>query len=460
MNKNNKKEIGRRDFLKLFGGGAVMTTAAMAGIKLNAAENGSYAQQEAPEGMMTYRKSKDGKKVSILGYGCMRWPNTKDDSGKKTIDQDTVNKLVDYAIEHGINYFDTAPAYGQSEHATGIALHRHARKEYLIATKMSNFDGGSLDQAKEMYQHSMQELQVDYFDFMLLHGIGMGGMDSFNKRFIDNGVLDFLLEERKAGRIRNLGFSYHGDIKVFDYLLSQNEKYKWDFAQIQLNYIDWNYADETNRMNTDASYLYDELTKRNIPAVIMEPLLGGRLANLPNHLATQLKQRQPEESIASWAFRFAGSLPNVMTVLSGMTYMENLEDNIKTFSPLQPVSEDEKSLLSEIAKLYVNFPQIPCTGCRYCMPCPYEIEIPVVFKHYNKCISESIVPAKDQDEKYRAARHEFLYGADGSVPKLKMAEQCVGCGHCMPHCPQGIKIPNEMQRVLKYVADLKAEDKA
>jgi uncharacterized protein len=456
MDNHNKKSIDRRSFLKIFGGGAAITVAAMNGLDVNAAGRGGNASADNTKGKMTYRKSKSGKNVSILGYGCMRWPNVTDETGKKTIDQETVNKLVDYAIDHGVNYFDTAPAYGQSEHATGIALHRHPRNQYMIATKLSNFDGGTKEQAIEMYHHSMKELQVDYFDFLLLHGIGMGGMNSFNKRFIENGVLDFLLEERKAGRIRNLGFSYHGDIEVYNYLLAQNDKYKWDFAQIQLNYIDWDYANETNKMNTDASYLYEELTKRNIPAVIMEPLLGGRLANLPNHLAAQLKQRRPEESIASWAFRFAGSLPNAMTVLSGMTYMENLEDNIKTFSPLQSLTEEEKSLLSDIAKLYVNFPQIPCTGCRYCMPCPYGIDIPTVFKHYNKCISESIVPVKNQDDNYRKARHEFLYGTDGSVPKLKMAEQCVNCGHCMPHCPQSIKIPNMMQRVLKYVADLKS----
>ena len=455
MNNHHKKGIDRRSFLKIFGGGAAITAAAMSGLDVNATERGGNTSADNTKGKMTYRKSKSGKDVSILGYGCMRWPNITDEKGKKTIDQETVNKLVDYAITHGVNYFDTAPAYGESEHATGIALHRHPREKYMIATKMSNFDGGTKEQAIEMYQHSMKELQVDYFDFLLLHGIGMGGMDSFNKRFIENGVLDFLLEERKAGRIRNLGFSYHGDIEVYNNLLAQNDKYKWDFAQIQLNYIDWDYANETNKMNTDASYLYGELTKRNIPAVIMEPLLGGRLANMPNHLATQLKQRRPEDSIASWAFRFAGSLPNVMTVLSGMTFMENLEDNLKTFSPLQPLTDNENSLLSDMAKLYVNFPQIPCTACRYCMPCPYGIDIPLVFKHYNKCISENIVPAKDQDENYRKARHEYLYGADGSVPKLKTAEQCVACGHCMPHCPQSIKIPNMMQRVLKYVADLK-----
>lgn len=174
-----------------------------------------------------------------------------------------------------------------------------------------------------MYRNSLKELQVDYIDYMLLHGVGMGnGMDEFEKRYIDNGILDFLVAEREAGRIRNLGFSYHGDIKVFDYLLSIYDTMKWDFVQIQLNYLDWKYAKEINPRNTNAEYLYNELQKRNIPAIIMEPLLGGRLSNVHDHIVSRLKQRRPEDSVASWAFRFAGSFPGVLTVLSGMTYME------------------------------------------------------------------------------------------------------------------------------------------
>ncbi len=460
MKTKNNKGINRRDFLKLFGGGAAVTTAAMAGYHVEAAERGGFASPEEPTGKMTYRKCNDGTEVSILGYGCMRWPSNKDETGKRVIDQDAVNKLVDYAIEHGVNYFDTAPAYGDSERVTGIALHRHPRDKYLIATKVSNFSPEQFgkDATLEMYHNSFKLLQVDYIDFLLLHGIGMGGMETFNKRFIDNGILDFLLEERKAGRIRHLGFSYHGDVEVFDYLLAHHDKYHWDFAQIQLNYVDWDYAKVMNKRNTDANYLYEELGKRNIPAVIMEPLLGGRLANLPDHQVNQMKQYNPENSVASWAFRYAGSLPKVLTVLSGMTYMENLQDNLKSFSPLTPVNDKEKQILANIAEMYANFPLIPCTACRYCMPCPYGIEIPTVFKHYNKCVSENITPDNMQDANYRKSRQAFLFGEDGSVPRLRQAEQCVGCRHCEPHCPQSIKIPEMMQRVNKYVAELKVSD--
>lgn len=193
---------------------------------------------------------------------------------------------------------------------------------------------------------------------MLLHAIGMGtdGMREFENRYMDNGILDFLLKEREAGRIRNLEFSYHGDIKVFDYLLSRHDEYKWDFEQIQLNYLDWHHANEINPRNTDAEYLYGELEKRGILAIIMEPLLGGRLSNLHDHVVSRLKQAEPERGVASWAFRFAGTWPGVLTVLSGMTYMEHLEDNLRSFCPLKPLTENK--FLFDTADLMMQYPTI------------------------------------------------------------------------------------------------------
>ena len=290
------KDISRRSFLKLLGGGAVTTAAVLTGCKSNKDIKAvqEYKQQvEPPVGKMTYRiNPKTKEKVSILGYGMMRLPSKTEN--QDDYDQEMINRQVDYAIEHGVNYFDTSPVYcqGKSEACTGIALCRHKRSEYFVATKLSNFNPAT--QTREgsiaMYRKSMADLRVDYIDYYLLHSIGGGGMENLHKRYLDNGMLDFLLEEREAGRIRNLGFSYHGDIEVFDYLLSEHDKYKWDFVQIELNYLDWDYANEINDRNTDASYLYAELQKRHIPAVIMEPLLGGRLANLPQYIATELKQ--------------------------------------------------------------------------------------------------------------------------------------------------------------------------
>ena len=415
---------------------------------------------------MTYRTNpKTGDKVSLLGFGMMRLPSVDGRSareGNEEIDQEMVNQLVDYAIAHGVNYFDTSPAYcrGMSEHATGIALSRHPRDTYFIATKLSNFSPASwpLEASKAMYHNSMKELQTDYLDYLLLHGIGMGnGMEEFEERYMKNGLLDYLMEERKSGRIRNLGFSYHGDIKVFDYLLSRHDEYKWDFVQIQLNYLDWKYAKEINPRNTDAEYLYNELTKRNIPAIIMEPLLGGRLSNAPGNIVARLKQRKPELSVASWAFRFAGSFPNVLTVLSGMTRMEHLQDNLRTYAPLDALTEDDFSFLQQTATMMMQFNTIPCNDCKYCMPCPYGIDIPAILLHYNKCLNEGNVIDNTQDEKYREARRAYLIGYDRSVPKLRQADHCIGCNQCSMHCPQRIDIPKQMQRINSYVEELKAE---
>ena len=407
---------------------------------------------------MTYRTNpRTGEKVSLLGFGMMRLPM---EDGE--VDQETVNEFVDYALEHGVNYFDTSPVYcqGKSEKATGDALRRHPRDSYFVATKLSNFnkDDWPRDAAIKMYRNSFENLGVDYIDYYLLHAIGTGGgMEEFNGRYIDNGMLDFLLEERAAGRIRNLGFSYHGDISVFDYLLAHHDKYRWDFVQIQLNYLDWKYAKLINKRNTAAEYLYGELSKRGIPAVIMEPLLGGRLANVPESVAARMKQRDPDRSIASWAFRFAGSQPDVLTILSGMTRMEHIEDNLSNLSPLQPLTADDLDFLQEMAAKMMEFDTIPCTDCKYCMPCPYGIDIPAIFKHYNKCIADDNVPPSSRDARYHKARRAFLVGYDRSVPKLRQADHCIGCGRCAHHCPQRIPIPSALRRIDAYVERLKQE---
>lgn len=466
MKKDNNKNIDRRHFLKVLGVGTAVTTAAMYGCGKKegaAVDSLGHHDGETSADKMTYRENPTtGDRVSILGYGCMRLPTVGTESARESeneIDQEMVNKLTDYALAHGVNYFDTSPAYckGLSEHAMGIALSRHPRDSYFIATKLSNFspDQWGREESIAMYHNSMKELQVDYIDYMLLHGVGMGGMKALNGRYIDNGVLDFLLKEREAGRIRNLGFSYHGDVEVFDYLLSRHDDYHWDFVQIQLNYVDWLHAKETNPRNTNAEYLYGELVKRGIPAVIMEPLLGGRLSNVPDHIVARLKQNRPEDSVASWAFRFAGSPENVLTVLSGMTYMEHLQDNLHTYSPLVPLSQDDKDFLEETARLMLAYPTVPCNDCKYCMPCPYGIDIPSILIHYNKCVNQGNVPESSQDANYRKARRAFLVGYDRSVPRLRQADHCIGCGQCKVHCPQNIDIPNELHRIDHFVEELK-----
>ena len=457
------KDISRRSFLKIFGGASLTTAAVLTGCKSKKEEQAveEYKQQvEPPVGKMTYRQNPTtGDKVSLLGYGMMRLPSMTEN--KDDYDQDMINKQVDYAIEHGVNYFDTSPVYcqGKSEACTGIALSRHKRSEYFVATKLSNFNPAtqSREASIEMYRNSMKQLQVDYIDYYLLHSIGGGGMEAFKKRYIDNGMLDFCVKEREAGRIRNLGFSYHGDIEVFDWLLSMHDKYKWDFVQIELNYLDWDFADEINKSNTDARYLYGELQKRGIPSVIMEPLLGGRLANLPQYIATELKQHAPERSVASWAFRYAGTPEGVLTVLSGMTYMEHLKDNLLSYCPLKPLTAEENEFLYGIAKDMMGVETIACNDCKYCMPCPYGIDIPGIFVHYNKCKNEGTLPRDPKDENYEKYRRQYLIGLDRSVPRLRQASHCIQCGQCVPHCPQNIRIPQELAKIDQYVESLKQE---
>ena len=447
-----KNTIDRRDFIKTAGATALAISPIgfLSGCGSRTKAPGSEPQKA---GEMTYRINEaKNDKVSILGYGCMRWPMKKNEEGKDIIDQEKVNELIDYALEKGVNYFDAAPVYlqGQCEAATGEALSRHPRESYFVATKLSNFNDASRAEGIRMYKASLEAFRTDYLDYYLLHSIKNAA--TFTKRFVDNGLIDFLMEERKAGRIRNLGFSFHGSKEGFDELMSLHEKYHWDFVQIQLNYMDWNHA---GRRNTNASYLQAELDKRGIPSIIMEPLLGGRLADAPDHIADRLKEMAPEGSIASWAFRFAGSHDGVLTVLSGMTYMDHLQDNIKTYSPLVTLTDEEKAFLEEIARLRSEYPEIPCTQCQYCMPCPYGLDIPTIFSHYNKCVNEGLINDDKKDSEYKKDRRAYLISYDRALPKLRQADRCISCGICVAKCPQHISIPGEIRKIDIYIENLK-----
>ena len=283
-------------------------------------------------------------------------------------------------------------------------------------------------------------------------------MDALNSRYIENGMLDYLVSKRSDGTIRNLGFSYHGDIEVFDHLLKMMDEGKihWDFAQIQLNYLDWSHAKETNPRNTDASYLYEQLHSRGIPAVIMEPLLGGRLAKVTAPIADKMLAQRPDDSPARWAFRYAGTPEGILTVLSGMTYIEHLRENIATYSPLEPINAEEDAFLQRCALELLLNDTVPCTACNYCMPCPYGVDIPGVFAHYNKCINEGNAPRDNSDPEYSRRRKAFLYGYDRSVPRLRQASRCIACGRCVSHCPQGIDIPGRLAEIDRYAEELKS----
>ena len=470
------KTINRRNFLKYMVGATAATVAAPTLIS-SCKRDGVSSGANNGESMTVRVNPNSGDRVGLLGYGMMRLPmlpeGTAPDPETGPFDQEMINRQVDYALAHGVNYFDTSPVYcrGLSERCTGIALKHHPRDSYFIATKLSNFgtEQWTLEASKQMFENSLKELQTDYVDYLLLHSTGNGGHDADGNelsgletcklRFLDNGLADWLFEQKAAGRIRNMGFSWHGDYRAFELLLRLHDegRYHWDFVQIELNYLDWFYANEINGGNVDAVTLYGELHKRGIPAVIMEPLLGGRLANVSDDIAAELKQRDPEATVASWAFRFAGTPEGVLTVLSGMTYMEHLQENIRTYSPLQPVSADDHEFLMHIAEEIYGLKEIPCTACQYCMPCPYGLNIPAIFSHYNRCIKEGNTPQSSGSPAYRRQRRAFLVGYDRSVPRLRQADHCIGCGQCTSHCPQQIKIPKELHRISDYVEKLRRE---
>jgi len=411
---------------------------------------------------MEYRYSLDGKKVSLLGYGTMRLPTVDGghangsllDASKKLIDQKHLNRQVKRMLDAGITYFDTSPMYctGASEKAIGDALAAsgYDRGSYVLATKLSNFAPVfyPLDAAKKMFANSLQALRTDYIDNYLLHSVGNGGFGTFSKRYLENGALDWCCELRRKRIIRNLGFSFHGDPKVWEWCIAHHDQYKWDFCQIQMNYVDWLHAGEVNPRNLNAKRLYEDLARLNIPVVVMEPLLGGRLAQYNWSLAHELTKRDPEATLASWAFRFCGTFPKVMTILSGMTFDAHIDENINTFSSFKSCTPDDLAALERAAVAMLNLKTVPCTACNYCMPCSYGIDIPSIFDFANR--------VRASKERLSAKRILALY--EKAVPQaLRRAEHCTGCGRCTTHCPQNIDIPSELAAIDAWIEGLKNE---
>ena len=442
----------RRDFIKI-GGAAALTAMFIPG------DARSESGMTDGEQMLIRENPLSGDRVSAIGFGCMRWPMIKDSRGKDIIDQEAVNEMVDYAIAHGINYFDTSPAYlqGQSEKAAGIALSRYPRDKYYIATKLSNFNDASPEASIQMYKDSFKQLNTDYFDYYLLHAIGRGGKDAFEERYVKNGLVPFLLEEKKAGRIRNLGFSFHGAKHEFDYFMELHDSGEmvWDFVQIEMNYVDWKHADGVRNVNAD--YLYEELDKRGLPIVIMEPLLGGRLARVPESISRHMKEREPDRSVASWAFRFCATYPRVLCVLSGMTNMDPLRENVETFGHFKPLTEEELAFLEQMATQMMDYPLVNCTDCKYCMPCPWGIDIPGTFQHYNRAITDGTYAQSKEQKDYAKLKKAYLVSYDRAVATVRQADHCIACGECLSHCPQSIPIPSQLRRIANYIENLKQD---
>ena len=272
---------------------------------------------------------------------------------------------------------------------------------------------------------------------------------------MDNGLLPFLLKEREEGRIHNLGFSYHGDVSAFDWLLDHNDEYHWDFVQIQMNFLDWRHASLRGgrRTDADAEYLYNKCEKLGIQCVVMEPLRGGAFGRMAPELTDQLKAVRPDDSTARWAFRWVGSYPNILTVLSGMNQMEHVEENVATFSPLEVCTEAENTLLADIADQMSGFPTIPCTTCEYCMPCPYGVNIPGNFAYFNEAVNQHVLPLPHAtDPEYATRQQAFVEGFRKALPNAETwARACQDCEECLPKCPQQIRIPNQLSRIVELM---------
>lgn len=358
-----------------------------------------------------------GKKLSLLGFGCMRLPTMADGS----IDERQVREMTRMAMESGVNYFDTAWPYhdGESERVIGHILSEYPRESYCLATKYPGHQIISTGHnPAEIFEKQLEKCGVEYFDFYLLHNVYERSIDTY----LDPnwGIIDYFREQKKNGRIKHLGFSTHAQAQWLKAFL---DKYGEDmeFCQIQLNYLDWTLQ--------DAKAKYELLTERNIPVWVMEPVRGGRLADLGENDNQKLKAIRPDDSIASWGFRFLQQLPNVKMVLSGMSDIAQMKDNIKTFDSLDPVTDEQNSLLLDIAEGMKD--SIPCTACRYCVAgCPMQLDIPMLLATYNEIRFSPSVNS--------AMRVEFL-------PDDKKPTACIACGKCARVCPQNIDIPNQLK---------------
>ncbi len=372
---------------------------------------------------MIYKNFQD-MELSALGFGAMRLPviDGKDDC----IDVDAARAMVAKAMEGGINYYDTAWGYheGNSELVMGEILQEYPRDSFYLATKFPGYDLANMDKVREIFEKQLEKCRTEYFDFYLFHNVCEMNIDDYLDE--GHGIFDYLMEQKKNGRIRHLGFSAHGEAPVMRRFL---EKYgeHMEFCQIQLNYLDLKFQNAQAKL--------DLLKEYHIPVWVMEPLRGGRLAKLTEEEAAKLAALRPEETPAAWAFRFLQSIPEVTVTLSGMSDMDQLTANMETFAAEKPLTEEEKAALQEIADAMSARVALPCTACRYCTShCPQGLNIPYLLSLYNEHRSTTL-----------AGGMSFIAPmALSAVEKEKQPSACIGCGSCEAVCPQQIKISQVM----------------
>ena len=369
---------------------------------------------------MLYRDFK-GLSLSRLGFGAMRLPCVDGDDA--TPDQAAVDEMVDYALEQGVNYFDTAWGYhaGNSEVVLGRALARHPRDSFYLADKFPGYDLSNMGKVKEIFERQLEKTGAGYFDFYLFHNVCEMNVDGY----LDpaNGILDYLLEQKRAGRIRHLGFSAHGAIPVMERFLEAYGK-EMEFCQIQLNYLDWEFQDARGKVEL--------LTRWGLPVWVMEPVRGGKLACLGEKDEARLAALRPDERPVAWAFRFLQGIPEVTVTLSGMSDFEQLKENVQTYSEERPLSEEELATLMDIAHEMGAQGTVPCTACHYCTShCPMGLDIPHLLSLYNQLVV--------------TGKGDFIAPmALSALPEDKRASACIGCGSCAAVCPQQIDIPGTL----------------
>lgn len=367
---------------------------------------------------MEKRKMKKiGIETSLLGFGCMRFPVTAD--GK--IDEPEAEKMLDKAIAAGVNYIDTAYPYhnGDSEPFVGRVLKKYDRSSFYLATKMPPWAVENIEDAKKVFANQLERLQTDYIDFYLLHAMNKSDW----KKMKDLGVVEYCEELKNEGKIKNFGFSFHDDYETFEEILTYRD---WDFCQVQLNYMD---------MDEQAGRKGYELTEKlGIPLVIMEPIRGGSLAKFSDDINAKFAAMDPNASIASFALRFVGSMPNVKVVLSGMSSMEQVEDNLATFGIFKPLTDAEYAGIEDIVSTLRSRVQNGCTGCRYCMPCPAGVDIPANFSAWNNL--------------HMYQSYDVVSWAwENNIGDKAQAKNCIECGKCEKVCPQKISIREDLKKV-------------
>lgn len=384
---------------------------------------------------MIYRNFQD-LKLSALGMGAMRLPvkDGKDDQ----IDEPAAAAMVDYAMAHGVNYYDTAWGYhgGNSEPVMGRALKKYPRSSFYLATKFPGYDVSNFGKTEEIFEKQLQRLQTDYFDFYLFHNVCEANI----KQYLDDekyGTYSYLISQKRNGRIHHLGFSCHGNIPVLKAFL---EKYGKDmeFCQLQINYFDWKFQQAKEKVELLHEY--------GIPVWVMEPLRGGRLCRLTDEQETILKALRPDETVTQWAFRFLQSLPDVTVTLSGMSDMEQLKQNIATFEEDRPLNDKEMAGLMQVTDNMLQSGAVPCTACHYCVShCPKELDIPTIMSLYNQFRSTGSNP-------------DFIAPMQiAAMPEEKRPAACIACRSCEKVCPQEIKISEIMDTFARALGEKKEE---